>query len=42
MPQRIFEVTDIVVLDDKTDTLARNEKRVCVMYTSANSAFEIV
>jgi phenylalanyl-tRNA synthetase beta chain len=32
VPQRIFEVTDVVVLDDSKDTLARNEKRVCVMF----------
>ena len=32
VPQRIFEVSEIVVLDSTKDTLARNEKRVCVMY----------
>jgi phenylalanyl-tRNA synthetase beta chain len=42
VPQRIFEVSDIVVLDDKKDTLARNEKRVCVMYLNHSSAFEVV
>ena len=42
IPQRIFEVTDVVVLDDTKDTLARNEKRVCVMFLNTSSAFEIV
>lgn len=32
VPQRIFEVSDIVVLDESRDTLARNEKRVAAMY----------
>lgn len=35
-------MSDIVVLDDSKDTLARNEKRVCVMYLNFNSAFEII
>ena len=35
-------MTDVVVLDDSKDTLARNEKRVCVMYLNVTSAFEIV
>ncbi len=35
-------MTDIVVLDDSKDTLARNEKRVCVMFLNTSSAFEIV
>jgi phenylalanyl-tRNA synthetase beta chain len=35
-------VTDVVVLDSSTDTNARNEKRVCVMYLNTSSAFEVV
>jgi len=35
-------VTDVVVLDDSQDTLARNEKRVCVMFLNNSSAFETV
>lgn len=35
-------MTDVVVLDDTKDTLARNEKRVCVMYLNTSSGFEIV
>jgi phenylalanyl-tRNA synthetase beta chain len=35
-------VSDIVVLDEKEETLARNERRVCVMYLNTNSGFEIV
>ena len=42
VPQRIFEVSDIVVLDETRDTLARNEKRVAAMYLNQSSAFEVV
>lgn len=35
-------MTDVVVLDETKDTLARNEKRVCVMYLNTSSAFEII
>jgi phenylalanyl-tRNA synthetase beta chain len=42
VPQRIFEVSDIVVLDESRDTLARNEKRVAAMYLNQSSAFEVV
>lgn len=42
VPQRIFEVSDIVVLDPSKDTLARNEKRVSAMYLNQTSAFEVI
>ena len=42
VPQKIFEVTDVVLLDPNTDTLARNERRICVMYLNSNSGFEYV
>jgi phenylalanyl-tRNA synthetase beta chain len=42
VPQRIFEVSDIVVRDPTKDTLARNEKRVCAMYLNQSSAFEVI
>ena len=42
LPQKIFEVSDIVLLDDSKDVLARNERRICVMYLNSNSGFEIV
>lgn len=29
-PQRIFEVSDVVLIDPKSDVLARNETRLCV------------
>ena len=32
----------MVVLDNSTETLARNERRACVMIMSTQSAFEIV
>ena len=38
----MFEITDVVLLDETKDTMARNEKRLCVMYLNNHSAFEIV
>mmetsp|Transcript_18003 Transcript_18003/g.12938 ORF Transcript_18003/g.12938 Transcript_18003/m.12938 type:complete len:142 (+) Transcript_18003:1471-1896(+) len=31
LPQRVFEVSDIVVLDETTDTGAQNHRRLCAM-----------
>lgn len=42
VPQKIFEVSEIVVLDPSKDTLARNEKRVAAMYLNQSSAFEVI
>ncbi len=42
VPQRIFEVSDIAVLDESTDVLCRNERRIAVLYMNTNSGFEIV
>jgi len=42
-PIRIFEVSDVMLLDDKAETKARNERRVAAIYTgSGASGFEQV
>lgn len=42
VPQRIFEVSDIAVLDNSKDVLARNERRIAALYMNTNSGFEII
>ena len=42
LPQRLFEISDIVVIEPTQDVLAKNERRVCVMYLNTNASFEIV
>jgi len=39
---RFFEVSDVVLLDDSTDTGARNERRLCVCYAGLTAGFEVV
>ena len=33
LPHKIFEVADICLIDDETDTGARNERHCCVLYS---------
>ena len=42
LPQRIFEVSDISVLDDTSEVLARNERRISGLYMNTNSGFEVI
>lgn len=41
-PIKIFEVGDIVVLDDEKDVGAANQRRLAALYCNSNSGFEII
>jgi phenylalanyl-tRNA synthetase beta chain len=40
LPLRLFEVTDVVLLDPTTDTGARNERRICATVADTKSKFQ--
>lgn len=39
---KLFEVSDVVVLDDKTDVGAKNVRRICAAYTGPTDGFEVI
>lgn len=41
-PIKIFEVSDIVILDDEKDVGAANQRRLAALYCNSNSGFEII
>jgi len=41
-PIKIFEVSDIVILDDEKDVGAANQRQVAALYCNSNSGFEII
>ncbi|XP_045496248.1 phenylalanine--tRNA ligase beta subunit [Colias croceus] len=42
LPMKIFEISDVVVKDDKAETGARNERRVCAVYSGRAGGFQFV
>lgn len=42
LPLRLFEISDVVVIDKNTETGARNERRLSFAYVNNNSGFEIL
>ena len=42
MPQKLFEISDTVVIDDSTDTNAKNVRRICVMQLNTQDNFEVI
>lgn len=42
IPQKIFEISDIAVLDKTHDTGARNHRRICLMQLNTSASFEII
>lgn len=42
LPLKLFEIQDIVVKDSTKDVGARNERRLCAVYYSKTSGFEII
>ncbi|OII73764.1 phenylalanyl-tRNA synthetase beta subunit [Cryptosporidium ubiquitum] len=38
LPQKVFEVGDVVILDDNTPSGARNDKRVAIAYCNSNGS----
>ncbi len=41
-PQKIFEVSDTVVLDPNHETGARNVRRICVVQLNTQDNFEVI
>jgi phenylalanyl-tRNA synthetase beta chain len=39
---KLFEVSDVVVLDNATDVGARNVRRICASYTGPTDGFEVI
>lgn len=39
---RLFEISDICVLDSSKETLSRNERHICGLYMNTSSGFEII
>ncbi|KAL1123038.1 hypothetical protein AAG570_002126 [Ranatra chinensis] len=42
LPLKLFEISDVVLLDSTTDTGARNERRLCALYYDKKAGFEII
>ena len=42
LPLKLFEIADCVLKDDTTETGARNERKLCVVYYNRSSGFELV
>ncbi|KAE9354857.1 Phenylalanine--tRNA ligase beta subunit [Phytophthora fragariae] len=39
---KLFEVSDVVVIDDNTDVGAKNVRRICAAYTGPTDGFEVI
>ncbi|KAI9914263.1 hypothetical protein PsorP6_008335 [Peronosclerospora sorghi] len=39
---KLFEVSDVVLLDDNTDVGAKNVRRICAAYTGPTDGFEVI
>lgn len=42
LPLKLFEVSDVVIRDERAEVGARNERRVCVVNFNKNAGFEVV
>jgi len=42
LPIKIFEISDVVLKDSRTDVGARNQRNLCAIYCSSTPGFEIV
>jgi len=42
LPFKIFEISDIVLLDEQSETGARNHRRLSFAYSGLNSGFEVI
>jgi len=42
LPIKVFEVSDIMIIDDTTDTGARNRRELCAVYCNSLSQFEVI
>ncbi|KAF1775606.1 Phenylalanyl-tRNA synthetase, B3/B4 [Phytophthora cactorum] len=39
---KLFEISDVVVIDDNTDVGAKNVRRICAAYTGPTDGFEVI
>jgi len=42
LPLKVFEVSDVVLIDETSDTGARNQRELCAVYCNSLSQFEVV
>lgn len=42
LPMKIFEISDVVLADEKSEVGARNERHLCAVYYNKTSGFEII
>ncbi|XP_076655752.1 phenylalanine--tRNA ligase beta subunit [Halictus rubicundus] len=42
LPQKLFEVSDVILKDNKTETGARNSRHLCAVYCNKSDGFEII
>jgi phenylalanyl-tRNA synthetase beta chain len=42
LPAKLFEVGDVVLLDDEKDVGAKNSRRLLVLYSNVKAGFEVV
>lgn len=42
MPQKIFEISDTSVINEKADTGAMNVRRICIMQLDTKDNFEVI
>ncbi|KAL6441099.1 hypothetical protein ACFW04_003438 [Cataglyphis niger] len=42
LPHKLFEVSDVILRDDKTEVGARNNRRLCAVYANKSAGFEII
>lgn len=42
LPLKLFEVSDVVIKDDSTECGAKNERRLCAIYSNKSAGFEII
>ena len=42
LPVRLFEASDVILLDDRSESGARNERRLAAVVCSKDSGFEII
>lgn len=42
LPLKLFEISDVILRDSKSEVGARNERRLCVVYYNKMARFELV
>lgn len=42
LPLKLFEVSDVVIKDENTECGAKNERRLCAVYSNKSAGFEII